>query len=296
MSGRPHPDPGTAEPGTTGAGTARTAVIGGVRLGRGDRVRLRPSPGADILDLALTGRTAEIVAVEEDFEGRSHVAVVLVGDPGRDLGASSQIGHRFFFSAEELEPAGPPAAPGAARARILVAGIGNVFLADDGFGPEVATALRGHPLPAGVQVADFGIRGMDLAYRLLEGYGTALLVDAVPRGRAPGTLSVIEAEIPREEESPGMPAAHAMDPVGVLALARRLAADGGAPLPRVLVVGCEPLVRMRGDEPDVAVGLSEPVRRAVTAAVVLVESLVVRLAAGEPVTAEALAGKEVKSP
>lgn len=260
----------------------RTVTVDGVRLGRGDRVRLRPRHGADIFDLALAGRAAEIVAVEEDFEGRVHVAVVLEDDPGRDFGASAQIGHRFFFSPEELEPAGPPADPDTARTRVLVAGIGNVFLADDGFGPEVAAALSGRTLPDGVHVVDFGIRGMDLAYRLLDGYDTALLVDAAPHGRPPGTLSVIEPDIESFDESQAVPEAHAMDPVKVLALARRL---GDAPLPRVLVVGCEPLVRMRGDEPDVAVGLSEPVRRAVDEAVVLVESLV----------ADLLTGKEVSS-
>ncbi|MFP8962194.1 hydrogenase maturation protease [Streptomyces nanhaiensis] len=265
----------------------RTVLVGGVRLGRGGRVRLRPSPGADILDLALTGRTAEIDAVEEDMEGRVHVAVVLDDDPaGIDFGTSGQMGHRFFFSPQELEPAGPAEEPAAPRARVLVAGIGNVFLADDGFGPAVAEALRERPLPDGVHVADFGIRGMDLAYRLLEGYDTAVLVDAAPHGQTPGTVSVIEPDAGAFDGAHAAPEAHAMDPVRTLALARRLAADGGAGLPRVLVVGCEPLVRMRGDEPDVAVGLSEPVRRAVGEAVGLVEYLVEEVLAGNT-------GKEV---
>ncbi|HEX5566009.1 MAG TPA: hydrogenase maturation protease [Streptomyces sp.] len=266
-------------PGDAGPSGTRTVTVDGVRLGRGSRVRLRPSRGADIFDLALAGRTAEIDAVEEDFEGRIHVAVVLEDDPGRDFGTSAQIGHRFFFSPGELEPAGPPE-PAAARARILVAGIGNVFLADDGFGPEVVGALRGRALPDGVHVADFGIRGMDLAYRLLEGYHTALLVDAAPHGQPPGTLSVIEPRI-EDFDLQAVPEAHAMDPVKVLALARRL---GDGRLPRILVVGCEPLVRMRGDEPDVAVGLSEPVRRAVDEAAGLVESLVAELLTGEEVS------------
>ncbi|GAA2392212.1 hypothetical protein GCM10010420_15800 [Streptomyces glaucosporus] len=161
-----------------------------------------------------------------------------------------------------------------------MAGIGNVFLADDGFGPEVAAALLRRTPPEGVHVADFGIRGMDLAYRLLDGYGTVLLVDAAPHGRPPGTLSVIEPDLGAFDAHRGAPEAHAMDPVGVLALARQL---GDAPLPRVLVVGCEPLVRMRGDEPEAAVGLSEPVRRAVGEAVALVESLVEELLAVEEV-------------
>nr|WP_276147183.1 hydrogenase maturation protease [Streptomyces sporangiiformans] len=163
-------------------------------------------------------------------------------------------------------PAGDPP-----KHRVLVAGVGNIFMADDGFGPEAASALARRPLPDGVHVADFGIRGLDLAYRMLDGYDTVVLLDATPHGQPPGTLSVIEpdlAALPAE----GTPEAHAMDPVKVLALARHLG-DGG--LPRVLVVGCEPEVRMNGDESDVVVGLSEPVREAVDRSVPFVESLLV---------------------
>lgn len=239
----------------------------------GSRVRLRPSRSADILDLALAGRTAEVAAVEEDLEGQVHVAVVLDGDPGRDLGAAVQIGHRFFFAPDELEPADGGSAPPAAR--ILVAGVGNIFMADDGFGPEAAAALTRLPLPDGVHVADFGIRGMDLAYRMLDGYDTVVLLDAAPRGEAPGTLSVIEPD-PGSLPSAPAPEAHGLDPVKVLALARML---GDGRLPRVLVVGCEPLVRMRGDEPDVVVGLSDPVSEAVERSVPFVRSLVDELLA-----------------
>lgn len=265
----------------------REVTVDGVRLRRGSRVWLRPSRKADIFDLALAGRVAEVDGVEEDFEGRVHVAVVLPGDPGRDFGSGGQIGHRFFFSPEELEPcpsARPEGAPGGGPSRatrILVAGIGNIFLADDGFGPEVAAALRRRSLPEQVQVADFGIRGMDLAYRLQDGYDTVLLVDAAPRGEPPGTLSVIEPDLADFDAVHALPEAHAMDPVKVLALAHRL---DDRPLPRVLVVGCEPQVRMTGDEPDVRVGLSEPVRRAVDEAVRLVASLVEKLLVGEEVS------------
>ncbi|GAA3795560.1 hydrogenase maturation protease [Streptomyces phyllanthi] len=248
--------------------------MNGVSYRPGTRVRLRPSRRADIMDLALAGRIAEVAAVEEDFEGQVHVAVVLEGDPGRDLGAASQIGHRFFFAPDELEPlAGPAGEPPSHR--LLVAGVGNIFMADDGFGPEAAAALARRPLPDGVHVADFGIRGLDLAYRMLDGYDTVLLLDATPHGQRPGTLSVIEpdlAALPAE----GAPEAHAMDPVKVLALARRL---GDGELPRVLVVGCEPEVRMTGDEPDVVVGLSEPVREAVERCVPFVESLIAEILA-----------------
>ncbi|MEV8565138.1 hydrogenase maturation protease [Streptomyces sp. NPDC051322] len=156
--------------------------------------------------------------------------------------------------------------------RILIAGIGNIFLADDAFGPEVITAMSGRPVPDGVHVADFGIRGMDLAYRLLDGYDVAVLVDAAPRGEEPGTLYVIEPDL--EDGDPRqVPEAHGMDPVKVLALARTLGDVDQARLPRVLVLGCEPLVRMRGDEPEVAAGLSAPVRTAVGEAVRLLDSL-----------------------
>lgn len=246
----------------------RTVTVDGVVLRRGSRVRLRPAHRADVFDLALTGRIAEVDRVEEDLEGRVHVVVALEADEGRDFRTS--LGHRFFFAPEEVEPvAAACERPGS---RILVAGIGNMFLADDAFGPEVVSALRGRPLPDGVHVADFGIRGMDLAYRLLDGYDAAVLVDAAPRGGAPGTLYVIEPG-PGGTGPQEPPEAHGMDPVKVLALARRLALEEQIELPRVLVVGCEPLIRMRGDEPEVAVGLSEPVQAAVGEAVGLLESL-----------------------
>ena len=78
---------------------------------------------------------------------------------------------------------------------MLVAGIGNIFLGDDGFGVEVAQRLADRPMPEGVQVADFGIRGVHLAYELLDGYDALVLVDAVPMGEPPGTVAVIEPEL-----------------------------------------------------------------------------------------------------
>ncbi|NLU75383.1 hydrogenase maturation protease [Streptomyces sp. HNM0575] len=251
----------------------RSVVAGGARIGRGSRVRLRPGRSADVLDLALTGRTAEVAAVEEDLEGRVQVVVTVDGDEGRDF--RTGLGHRFFFTPEEVEPVGEgPSGP-----RILVAGIGNMFMADDAFGPEVVAAMRGRSLPEGVHIADFGIRGMDLAYRLLDGYDVAVLVDAAPRGKEPGTLQLIDpGPLPAAPPGPAervLPQAHGMDPVQVLALARHLGEGTGAPqpLPRVLVLGCEPSVRMRGDEPDVVVGLSGPVREAVARAADMLESL-----------------------
>ncbi|RZB14048.1 hydrogenase maturation protease [Streptomyces sp. F001] len=162
-------------------------------------------------------------------------------------------------------------------ARLLVAGIGNIFLADDAFGPEVIRALDRRPLPPGVRVKDFGIRGLDLAYELLDGYRTAVLVDAAPRGHRPGTLSLIEPDLP---DVTAPPEAHGMDPARVLALAAHL---GDGPLPRVLLLACEPQVRPTGDE-DVVPGLSTPVREAVDPAVTALHTMVPALLADPAAT------------
>jgi hydrogenase maturation protease len=152
-----------------------------------------------------------------------------------------------------------------------VAGIGNVFLGDDGFGSELARRLAERALPAGVAVRDFGIRGMDLAYALGEDWDAALLLDAVPAGERPGTLSVIEPEL--DDDAVELDT-HGMHPVKVLRLAREL-----APLPPcTLVVGCEPQTRPNVDEDDeMAMALSEPVAAAVVHAVELVETLLAEI-------------------
>jgi hydrogenase maturation protease len=153
--------------------------------------------------------------------------------------------------------------------RILVAGIGNIFLADDGFGVEVVKRLAERELPEGVEVVDFGIRGLDLAYALHEGYEVVIFVDATPRGEEPGTVYVIEAEI--EEEGEVALDTHGMDPVKVLRFARAM----GAKPVRTLVVGCEPQLVLSGENyDDMLMELSEPVRAAVGEAAKLVESLV----------------------
>ena len=154
---------------------------------------------------------------------------------------------------------------------ILVAGIGNIFLQDDGFGVEVAKRLADSELPEGVKVADFGIRGVHLAYEMLDGgYDTTILIDAAPRGGAPGTVYLIEPDLDNidAQQSASMDA-HSMDPQVVFATLKSL---GGSPR-RVLIVGCEPLVI------DDGIGLSEPVGRAVEEAVRLVHSVVDDLAA-----------------
>jgi hydrogenase maturation protease len=269
-------DRGAAEA-TVAEVTAAEVTVDAVAVRRGSRVRLRPHGRSDILDLALTGRTAEVVAVEEDYEGRRHLAVVLDCDPGRDLGAEGKVGHRFYFAPDEVEPLGTAAGEEPRGPRVLVAGIGNVFLGDDAFGCEVAAVLTTRRLPAGVDVADYGIRGMDLAYAMLDGYDAVVLVDAAPRGRAPGSLHVIEPDLDLGTDA--APEAHGMDPVRVLALARRL---GDGALPRVLIVGCEPGHCPAADDPAPEPGLSPPVLAAVGQAASLVERVVDDLLAALP--------------
>ena len=153
--------------------------------------------------------------------------------------------------------------------RALIAGIGNIFLGDDGFGVEVVRRLAGREWPEGVEVKDFGIRGMDLAYALQDDYELVVFVDATPRGGEPGTVYLIEPEV--EDDGEVSLDTHGMDPVKVIKLSRAL----GARPTRTLVVGCEPQVVLGGEDYDeMLMELSEPVRAAVDEAVRLVESLV----------------------
>ncbi|MGH9223029.1 MAG: hydrogenase maturation protease [Acidimicrobiales bacterium] len=148
---------------------------------------------------------------------------------------------------------------------ILVAGIGNVFLTDDGFGPEVARRfVESAPdsIPEGVKVVDFGIRGLHLAFELLDGYDLLILVDTVSRGDPPGTITVLEAD--PASDGGGIPDAHDMNPQNVL----DLLADFGGSVGRVLVVGCE-VANL-----DEGMGLTEPVAAAVGAAVQVVRELI----------------------
>jgi hydrogenase maturation protease len=155
------------------------------------------------------------------------------------------------------------------RKRVLVAGVGNIFLGDDGFGVEVVRRLAEREMPEAVEVKDFGIRGIDLAYALQEDYEAVVFVDAVPRGEEPGTVYLIEPEI--EEDGEVSLDTHGMDPAKVIKLSRAL----GAKPTRTLVVGCEPRVVLSGEDyDDMSMELSEPVQAAVGEAVNLVESLV----------------------
>ncbi len=145
--------------------------------------------------------------------------------------------------------------------RVLVAGIGNLFLSDDGFGSEVARRLSAGPLPDGVRVVDYGIRGMHLAYDLLDGYDALVVVDALPGEGAPGDLSVLE--VGPDDLGEGELDAHGMAPVAVLA---SLGALGGA-LPPTFVVGCQPADVGEG------IGLTPAVEAAVDPAVELVHDV-----------------------
>jgi hydrogenase maturation protease len=163
--------------------------------------------------------------------------------------------------------------------RMLIAGVGNIFLGDDGFGVEVARRLAAVELPDWVRVADYGISGMHLAYDLANGYDSAILIDAVPRGGPPGTVYVIEPERNRAPaaDGAGAPApgdrplaggalfdAHGMQPDVVFGVLDLLGAETG----RVLIVGCEP------ENADYGIGLSDPVAEAVDEAVRVVLDLV----------------------
>ncbi len=159
-------------------------------------------------------------------------------------------------------------------ATILIAGIGNIFLGDDAFGVEVARALAKRTLPESVSVKDFGIRGFDLAYALLDPWDAVILVDALPRGEAPGTLYTMEPNLTGlgNPASPDMAMnPHGMDPVRVL----HLAASMGTIAARVLIVGCEP--QDFGDELEGRMGLSPQVEAAIPEAVRMVVDLVARL-------------------
>jgi hydrogenase maturation protease len=260
---------------------AGSLSIAGVEVKPGDRVRLRPGKRGDVIDIALAGKTAMIESIEQDYEGKFHVCVVADDDPGRDIGIMRQPGHRFFFDPEEVEllPANPLESDAKTQTpSILIAGIGNIFLGDDAFGVEVAQRLANRKLPARVKVVDFGIRGFDLAYALLDGFDVTILVDACPRGGTPGTLYVIEPDLNATSQSPeaGQTSvdAHSMNPMNVIRMAKSM----GGELKRILLVGCEPLTL--GPE-EGAMGLSEPVAAAVEEAANRIESLVETIQRGE---------------
>ena len=150
--------------------------------------------------------------------------------------------------------------------QILVAGIGNIFLGDDGFGVAVVQQLARAAMPNGVTLMDAGIRGLDLTYALLGDYDAAILIDATRRGAAPGSIYVIDPEASdrlstEDVTNPaGLLDAHALEPAKVLAFVR----ESGSALRAMRVVGCEPLTFGSHEQP--AFGLSVPVQAAVPVA------------------------------
>jgi len=154
--------------------------------------------------------------------------------------------------------------------RVLVAGVGNIFLGDDGFGPQVAGRLLADPPPERVRVVDYGIRGLHLAYDLLDGYQALVLVDALPGAGPPGEVVVLE--VGPEHLGTGNLDAHGMDPVAVLASLEGL----GGQLPRTFVVGCTPVDVAEG------IGLSSVVQHAVEVATGTVRALVHDLLEDQP--------------
>jgi hydrogenase maturation protease len=152
--------------------------------------------------------------------------------------------------------------------KVLIACVGNIFLGDDGFGVEVARSLSQRQLPEGVSVKDYGIRGFDLAYALLDPWDLVIVVDALSLGEVAGTLYVIEPELNGPASADTALNPHGMDPVRVLSLA----ASMGKISAQVLVVGCEP--HDFGDELEGRMGLSSPIQGVVEAASDMILDLV----------------------
>jgi len=150
--------------------------------------------------------------------------------------------------------------------RTLVAGVGNIFQRDDAFGVEVIRLLGDRPQPAGVEIADFGIRGVHLVYELLNGCDLFVLVDAAQRGYEPGTVTVLEVEPGDAAPGAAVLDAHGLTPAEIFAM---LASMGSRP-GRSLIVACEPADVSPG------MGLSDQVRAALPHAVRAVEEILDR--------------------
>ena len=161
--------------------------------------------------------------------------------------------------------------------RILVAGVGNAWLRDDGFGSEVARRLAEREMPAGVAVMDAGTGGLDLAYEVMRGYDALVIVDVSRQGGTPGTLYVMEADeasVDGKIEDGEAINPHGMDPQTVLRFVKSIGAWPG----RVMVIACEP-----EDVTELGFGLSEQVQAAVDRAVELVDETIAELRAAVPV-------------
>ena len=156
--------------------------------------------------------------------------------------------------------------------RILIACIGNIFLGDDGFGPEVALRLAKRRLPPGVILKDFGIRSLDLTYALLDTYDLVILVDACPRGGEAGSVYLIEpGQTGRPADIPVQLETHGMNPLSVLRMARSMGGARG----RLLIVGCEPADL--GSDEGGRMGLSEPVQSAIEEAIAMIEAQILKV-------------------
>jgi len=154
------------------------------------------------------------------------------------------------------------------KKRVMIAGVGNMFMKDDGFGGAVIKKILHNNFPEGVEVKDFGTGGLKLAYDLMKGYDALILVDASSRGEKPGTVFLIEPdekEISSNLEQGGLIDPHGSDPVTVLRFVKSI----GAWPAKVLIVGCEPVSVV-----DFEIGLSEPVNAAVNKAAEMVENII----------------------
>jgi len=242
-------------------------LVGGTVVARGTKVELRPRRRADAHDLFLAGRTATVAEVVYDVDGDVHIAVTIDDDPGAELWEWQR--RYLYFAPDEVEPVGERVAATAASTevlapatRVLVAGVGNIFRSDDGFGSAVISELLQQQAPDGARIVDYGIGGVHLAFDLADGVETLILVDTVPdAGGGPGSVAVIEVE-PGSFGRDGFDA-HDLDPG---AMFRSLGSITDR-LPRTLVVGCQPATL------DDGIGLSEPVAAAVPIAAVKVLQL-----------------------
>jgi len=175
--------------------------------------------------------------------------------------------------------------------KMLVAGVGNIFFSDDAFGCEVVRRLAKEDLPEGVVVADFGIKGVHLAYELLEGYDTVIVVDAAPCGGKPGDLYLIEPKLEEIAESPLVQAAsegesalveaHGLEPDAIFGMLKALGGNVG----RALVVGCEP------ENIEDGLGLSTTVEAAVEPAVARLVDIIHRVHNRQELELSVLAAK-----
>ena len=202
--------------------------------------------------------------------GNVQLAVTVDGVPGQDL--MRDIRRYLYFRPDEVEMTHEPHD---FEKQILVAGVGNAWMQDDGFGSEAAQRLERRELPPGVTVMDFGSGGLDLAYEIMRGYHALVLIDVSRQGGEPGTLYVIEpdpADYARPIEDGEMISPHGMDPQTVLRFVNAVGGFSG----KVVVVACEP-----GPIEDLAVGLSPEVELAVERAIDVVMEQIAELRTDE---------------